>query len=593
MATDYGRSHAWEVTLYLDACGESYGAAPCAAALGTTGATQCYNTRATCQDATNYNRQPSGHVYKLVSRQGPAGLAHGRLPVVESVQITEPELDPEAGISKRASATITCRDFVTSDHPDSDAAPGDPYRGARPQGTPPVHFFRVFQARNFRALLGRPVQLQNTYSRQGAPVELADLRQFVITEVSGPDGAGCVTIKASDPLEALHDARLFPAYDDAHLTAAAGPADNELSLAFGTAPDPATGLHIEIGGELMRVANLTAALTQTVTVTRALFGTAAGSHAVDAPVKFVFATDGENAVDLTRRLLTERGGVPAGLIDSAGFDSERDTWLSLANVRAVFTRPEKLTKALGELAKQSGFFIYYDALANLIRLRAIRPPRETDAVFSVEDFAHIEHRSLTHTADLSRQATQVWAYRDRIDWLKDDSEPANYQALTVFANLEAEAPSYYGRTRADVMFGTWAGSYPDGELRAILARRLTLLVDGRQAVAFSLAAKDAALAAGQVCTITTAQITDAQGNPRPLQALVVSAENDGTTRRYTALLSGFGAVAGDTTRAAAADIGPDTLEVYLAESAANRAAYCFLSDAAGVMSDGSPGYRIV
>ena len=35
-------------------CSLTYGSAPCAAVLGTTGAAKCYNSRATCQDVANY-----------------------------------------------------------------------------------------------------------------------------------------------------------------------------------------------------------------------------------------------------------------------------------------------------------------------------------------------------------------------------------------------------------------------------------------------------------------------------------------------------------------------------------------------------------
>lgn len=46
------------VEIEIDRCSNVYGSAPCQAVLGTTGVRKCYNTFATCQDASNYRISP-------------------------------------------------------------------------------------------------------------------------------------------------------------------------------------------------------------------------------------------------------------------------------------------------------------------------------------------------------------------------------------------------------------------------------------------------------------------------------------------------------------------------------------------------------
>jgi hypothetical protein len=59
-ATTVGREPVQLVEIRQPLCGNTFGTAPCTAT--GTGATKCYNTRATCQDAANYRHHPAGHL---------------------------------------------------------------------------------------------------------------------------------------------------------------------------------------------------------------------------------------------------------------------------------------------------------------------------------------------------------------------------------------------------------------------------------------------------------------------------------------------------------------------------------------------------
>src|SRR3954465_10733275 len=51
---ELGREPVTILEVDLDYCANTYGVAPCTAAVGVTGSAKCFNTRKTCQDANHY-----------------------------------------------------------------------------------------------------------------------------------------------------------------------------------------------------------------------------------------------------------------------------------------------------------------------------------------------------------------------------------------------------------------------------------------------------------------------------------------------------------------------------------------------------------
>jgi hypothetical protein len=114
-------------------CAERYGVAPCTAALGTTGAHKCHNTRVTCQDPDNYN--PSDTVVLRFVRSQELPLSYGPfIPALRSLKVAPGGINfagMERGISpfgQREEVTATLADFKHSGHQ------LDPYRLERQTG---------------------------------------------------------------------------------------------------------------------------------------------------------------------------------------------------------------------------------------------------------------------------------------------------------------------------------------------------------------------------------------------------------------------------------------------------------------------------
>ena len=107
------------VEIDLPYCTRTYGTAPCAAILGTTGAVKCFNSRATCQDPDNY----SAGVKTVTFAPNIAGIPDipGIFPCLSDVSSRPGELnlsgfDPgSTALGVRARVTVKLQDFTNND----------------------------------------------------------------------------------------------------------------------------------------------------------------------------------------------------------------------------------------------------------------------------------------------------------------------------------------------------------------------------------------------------------------------------------------------------------------------------------------------
>ena len=113
------------VEIDLPKCSLTYGVAPCAAILGTTGTKKCFNTRKTCQDIANYTETTETlRLSQATLDLDPDIIA---IPNIIGIEYTPSELSLGESIGARAVCTVTC-----NDHPTPDTGPaGDKYRDSR------------------------------------------------------------------------------------------------------------------------------------------------------------------------------------------------------------------------------------------------------------------------------------------------------------------------------------------------------------------------------------------------------------------------------------------------------------------------------
>lgn len=124
----FSRTKIWYVEIDLDFCQNTYGSAPCTAAVGTTGSAKCYNTFGAvpadnlCQDPTNYVRGTK--TYRFSSHDTPLPFSDGERPYIMSVEQLPTEIKPDKLTTK---GRVKVR-FLNE--PDNDVGI-DPYVGDR------------------------------------------------------------------------------------------------------------------------------------------------------------------------------------------------------------------------------------------------------------------------------------------------------------------------------------------------------------------------------------------------------------------------------------------------------------------------------
>ena len=213
-----GREPITIVEIDQDFCALTYGVSPCAAALGVTGATKCFNGIASCQDTDNFTL--SALTLRFCTPIENTGLPK-TLTVIPSLKsVTTVPTRINIGAADLQASPLGQRARITAefrDHPYHDRLV-DPYAAERDydaaaRGT----FWSKWLARN-PYHQGRSLRVRDGYVGQS----LAEMRvrHYVIERIDGPT-RGVVKVIAKDPLKLLDDNRTTLAWETR--TAEAGP----------------------------------------------------------------------------------------------------------------------------------------------------------------------------------------------------------------------------------------------------------------------------------------------------------------------------------------------------------------------------------
>lgn len=186
------------VEIDIDYCGNTYGTAPCTAALGVTGDKKCFNGQKTCQDLANYDFDGRRTLrFAKPTADLPADIP--AIPSLKSVTLSPATISFGENLGQRA--TLEC---TFEDHPDSDTGLDkyfadrayNPYR----TGT----FWGKFRAR-FPYLTGRAIRVYRGFV--GQSLEEMTIQHFVIDKTEGPSPTGTFSITARDMLKLADNAK--------------------------------------------------------------------------------------------------------------------------------------------------------------------------------------------------------------------------------------------------------------------------------------------------------------------------------------------------------------------------------------------------
>ena len=484
-----------------------------------TGTRKCYNTRAPCQDAENYEPEDLALTFARPMAVLPKGLL--AIPSVDAIETAPTRLNIGAGsrnagpFGSRAVATVTFRDHPSPDRL-VDKYPGD--RGFDPltRGT----FWTKWLARN-PYYQNRRLVIRDGYV--GQSLEEMVRRDYLLDRIEGPSPDGMVRVVAKDALKLAEDERAqAPRLSQGELTTAVDATSTMFSVAPATEQDYPESGTLRIGREIMTYAarSVTDGVVTFSGVVRGVEGTAADSHDADERAQLCLRYEAMAVQDVLYDLLVGYGNVPAAFVDKVAWDQEAERWLQGFDLTVLITEPTGVSSLVAEIIEQVPALIWWDERARLIKLRAER--RDESAPPIIDERDHIIAGSVSVREDPTQRISQVWVYWRQRDPTQSESSEANFSRIRILADLEAEGVDLYGESRIRKVYARWLST--DAQATVLARRLLRRFGTNPRFLTVSLDAKDRALWTADFVQAATRLVTDDTGAEVTDLYQVVSAE---------------------------------------------------------------------
>ncbi len=470
---ELGRKPITLVEIDLPYCTRSYGVAPCAAVLGTTGQAKCFNSRFTCQDPANY----AAGTKTVTFARNEDGIPDipGIFPCLSDVSSRPGELnlsgiDPRStALGVRARVTVRLQDFTNND------TWLDKYQAERLSGAAlfsGVEYNPMDRGRflsrmfaRFPYYMGLPLRVRRGYV--GDDPASMPTEHYVIAELTGPNAAGVVSITAKDVLDlADNEKAVYPSASLGKLLA-------DLTIDATTATLTPEGIGDDDYGAsgLVRIGREIMGFTRSgdvLTLTRAQEGTVAATHAALDVVQECGVLDGLTFNTAAETILKYKETGFDDFIDTAAWQAENDTWYAGFTIgRVIISRPTGKKTLIGEIC-QLGVMIWWDPVGQEIRYKVNSPLGVGETYYSITD----ESGLIEGTPDVDRAEDQrisaLWFYHAVRDWTDDALAGRNFNKLTIAAVNE----NLYSQEAYKEISTRWFGREGDDTTVGVLAERL-------------------------------------------------------------------------------------------------------------------------
>lgn len=460
------------VEIDLPQCTRVYGTAPCTAVLSAENQAKCFNSRFTCQDPANYSAGTL--TVSFCSNQDGVPDIPGIFPALRSVSSRPGEInlsgfDPRSNaLGVRARVNVTLQDFTSND------TYLDKYQAERVSGAAlfsGVGYDPLTRGRFLARLLARfpyyvglPMRVRRGYVGD-APASMPT-ENYVISEVTGPNAAGEVTITAKDVLDLADNKKaVYPRASNGKTLDPVAIGDTTITLTPATigAEYPASGL-VRIGREIMAFTRSGDVLT----VTRGQEGTTAQAHNALDLVQVCGVLDGLTFNQAIEAILIDNQPEFVPFIDSATWQAENDNWLAGTVIgRVVISKPTGKAQLVGEIC-QLGVLVWWDAVSQQIEYRVNAPLGPGQTFIPVTDETGLIEGSPDVDRAEDQRASAIWIYHGVRDWTDDALAARNFNKLSIGAVSE----NLYGQEAYKEMFTRWFGRDGNDTSAAIIAERL-------------------------------------------------------------------------------------------------------------------------
>lgn len=468
-----GREYITIVEIDVDFCDLTFGSSPCTAALSSTVARKCFNTRATCKDLANIDLGTL--TLRFAGNQ--SGLPKGQtiFPALKSVSERAGEInlsgldDRTSALGKRASVTVQVQDFTYHDTL-TDKYQSERVSGAAQQsgvGYDPAAqgtFFGRLRAR-WPHWYGRALRVKRGVV--GQALAAMETEHYVLTDWKGPDANGAVTFTAKDVLKlAEDDNALCPAPSNGVLAEGITITATEATLSpsgIGDAEYAASG-RVCIGSEVMTFTRSGDTLTLTG---RGVDGTTAAAHSADDSAQECYHVSNAIIPDVLEELLVTYAGISSGFIPTADWTTENH-WTTGFGLTTTITRPTAVSKLVGEIC-QLGVSVWWEPTAQEIRYRPNRPLEADETFFQITDAANILEGSGQVEVSEGQRIGTIFFWHGLIDPTDSATDGNNYRKALVRTSTEA---ANFETSAFKEIYTRWFGPEGDDPVAATIAERL-------------------------------------------------------------------------------------------------------------------------
>lgn len=572
------------VELDIDRCSLTFGVGACPAALGSSVPRKCYNTYATCPVRDAYVK--SSITLRLVMPSYTARSGGTYFPCVKSIggrdqTVNIAGFNPEiGGLGQRASIRIRVSDFPYRD------VLTDKYWQERMSGAAQIDepgydplergsFWAKLKARSPN-YAQRPLRVKDGYHNGDAFVTTRT-RNYVISEVIGPDTSGDYEIVAKDVLALAEDKKAqAPVVSRGRLVEDIDENATEFTIAPRLGVEYPLSGGIVIGSEVMGYSRV----NNVFTVSRARLGTPAQSHSIDDTVQLAYVVRNVRADAVIYDLLTEYANVPPAWINYSEWQAEFDRWGSTLILNATICQPTGVTELLGEI-NQLGITLWWDEVAQRIRLRLNRPSE--DSIANISDRNNVIEMQRTDKDD--ERVTRISFRSVQIDPTKGLAND-NFKRNAIIIGLDEENANFFNQSLTREIKTRWLNQGNDAATKIISGRLFNRYKRAPVTFDMVLDAKDD-LKLGDVITVDSYAAQDDTGKPAPTlcQVFYCGEEQAGNRVRVKAQRFQFDNEYGNITE--------NSRPVYSLSTESQKNQGTYLVGPSLFFGDGRPAYKFV
>lgn len=595
-----GRQPFGWIEIDLGACANTYGVAPCTAALGVTGSAKCFNSWSTCQDPTNFI--DATKTFKFCTTAPAIPLDQGFIPLLRDARMGPGEVDPGMSMGKRGSVR-----FALGDAPHDDYGV-DPYVAERSYDPLTRGLFWGRFLRRWPFYLGRALRwysgflpASDTVLDQAEFKALFRSRAYVIESIDGPDSSGEVTVTAKDPLKLADKERAkAPKPSKGKLLSAlsdvATPSTLDVSTTDDTEYDLKSGEsedYVRVGDEILTYTGTTpiAAGVRLTGVSRAApspYETTQQSHDADDAVQRCRFFAGK-VIDVVKELLENyTPNFQSAWIPYADWQTEYDTWLAGLTVERLVVDPEGVRSLLDELVAQGlSWGFWWDEVHQQVSYRALRPFDSAATPTRFSDDAHIVRDSVDVADEPERLINEVRVLYGQRDPTGDRGDYQNYRQGDFQQDADSQSDRQTGQKRARTIYARWHPASNESRVRQLTSRILGGHARLLRRIRWRVDRKDDDIDVAQFLDLHTAYLLDVFGQPIDTRVQVIHVEERGDELDVLAREDFFKGNYGRVAPAAKSG------QTYTQATTDDRDRYAFIADSAGQMANGDDGTRLI